>query len=100
MHPEPLHGGHLVDDPVYRLDPRRLVRVLLDLGPQAADVRVDAAEVDRLVLAPDQAQDVLAGEDLAGALRQAVEEVELEPGERDLLAADVDLVARRLQAEV
>src|SRR5205823_4279028 len=80
-------GDHLVADAVDRLDPLRVVRVVFDLGAQPADMSVDAAQVDRLVLAPHQAQDVVPAQHLPGPLGQRVEEVEIEAGELDRLAA-------------
>ena len=56
------HSRHFVADAVHREDPGRLVRVVFDLGAEPADVRVDSAQVDRLVLPPYQPEDVLHGE--------------------------------------
>src|SRR3712207_1222200 len=46
-----------ITEAAHRLDPFRLARVGLDFGPQAADVDIDRAGVDRELVAPDLAQE-------------------------------------------
>src|SRR5882724_7592447 len=64
-----------------------------ELPAQPADVGVDGAAVDVLGVAPDVGQELAAGLHPAGALHEQAQEAELGRGERDLLAADAQLVA-------
>src|SRR5207248_3123090 len=62
----------------------------LDLAPKVADVDVDDARLDRILVAPDCVQDLLAAEHLARVAGQVGEEVELGVRQVDLAAAAED----------
>src|SRR5690349_8166420 len=71
----------------------------LDLGPEPPDRDVDEARVAEIVVAPDPVEELVAGQDLAGSLGELYEEVELRPGERDVLAVPADGATREVDRE-
>src|ERR1700754_750988 len=76
----------------HRLDEARLLRVGLDLAPQAGDADVDRA-VERLPLAvAGQREELVARQHPVGVLGEDAQQVELHAGERDLLALAADQV--------
>src|SRR3954468_23228526 len=76
----------LVADAPDRLDVARSDGVRLDLFTEAADMDGDGALVAVPLEVPDVVQELLAREDLPGALGQEVEQVELFGGQVDRLA--------------
>lgn len=61
-----------------------------DFGAEAADVGVDGAGVDGLVVAPDLAQEGLAAEGAALVLHEVGKEVVFSGGEVDVVAVEDD----------
>src|SRR4051794_27353602 len=88
--PHPAHGQHHLG----------VLRVALDLGPQPLDVHVDQPGVGGVPVAPDLLQQHLAGEDLAGFAGQRDQQVELQRGERDLLAVADHLVRGHVDGDL
>src|SRR5438477_4690473 len=82
----------LVTHPAHRQHHLGLLRVALDLRAQPLDVDVNEPGVGRVPVAPDLLQQHLAGEDLPRLAGERDQQVELERGQRDLLAVALDLV--------
>ena len=75
-----------VADAVRRLEVLRVLRVGLDLLPQARHVEVDRARHRQPVVAPDLAQEALPADGLAALLDQQLEDLPLEIRQALLLA--------------
>ena len=75
--PRPLRGGELVAAPPDGEDAARLGRVVLDLGAQPVDVRVDGVLVTLVLVAPDLIQQVQPRIDLVGMAGEEMQQVEL-----------------------
>src|ERR1700686_116450 len=58
-------AGEAVADAGHRKNEERMGRILLDLSPQVADVDIDHARLDRVLVAPHMVEDLLARQDLA-----------------------------------
>src|SRR3954462_6993314 len=80
-----------VPRPAHREDQAWLLGLLLELLAQVADVDVDRARVAVGAVAPDRAQELLAGEELAGALHEAGQDLELRERHAHRRAGDGDL---------
>src|SRR5918995_3065724 len=83
----------LVADAAHRHHQLGVLGVALDLLAQVRDVDVAGAHVAPELGLPQLLHDLLAGEDLARALRQQPQHLELRPGQVDGLAADRDQMA-------
>ena len=64
---DPLSQPPLVAETPDRRNIGRVRGIVLDLQPQAPDIHVYDLELTEIVVTPDQVQDLLAGERLAGA---------------------------------
>src|SRR5262249_21498974 len=71
----------------------------LDLAPQALDAAAQLADRGAAALAPDDADELVVLEDLAGAGDQRLEQPELEAREREELAAQRDLAAGQVDPQ-
>src|SRR5439155_22567773 len=72
----------------------------LDLRAEAADVDVHGASAAVEVVAPDFAEERLAGKDASAVGGEEAEELVLLVGELDVTAGDVDCVVREVHHEV
>src|SRR5919112_6771458 len=72
-------AGGLVAAPPDGQDEPRVDRILLDLRAQASDRDIDQPGIAEVVVAPNAVEQLVAREDLARALRELDEEVELGP---------------------
>jgi hypothetical protein len=70
-----------------------------ELLAQPADADVDDVRVRIEVITPDLGEQPLAADDLAGALEQAVQKLELTVGEIDQPVAELRLAAREVERE-
>src|SRR6186997_2537146 len=82
-----------VADPAHGEQVLRLLRVLLQLLAQVADVDVDGARVAVVGVAPDVLEQGLAGEDAPRRTRERAEDLELDVGDFDLLGVEGDHAA-------
>ncbi len=71
----------------------------LDLLAQVADVHVDRARVAKLRVAPDELQQDLPRVHAAGVRDERLEQLELDVGEVDPLAAHVDVALGQVDVE-
>src|SRR4051812_29018572 len=83
-----LRGLELVAESPDRDDPRRVRRVVFDLGAQALDVHVERLGVAHVVRAPDPVDQRLAGQHPSGVLEQELQELELLQRQLHELVAD------------
>ena len=74
-------------------------RALLDLLPQPPHVHGDGAGVERGLVAPDPAHQLVAGEDLARMAGEEPEQVELLRRQPQLLAVAAHLARARVELE-
>ena len=74
--------------------------LLAELGAEATDVDVDRAGAAVVLVAPDPAEQRLAGEDLARVLRQELEQLVLHVREVERLTVDDGLVGLEVEHEV
>src|SRR5205823_7655043 len=74
-----------------RLDQLRLRRIALDLQAQVADVELDLVAAAGERVAPDELQQLVAGEELVRMLGQRREQAELERRQRHELTPHPDL---------
>src|SRR5215211_979318 len=97
-------GSLLVAEPVAHAADREQVlrppRVALELLPQVADVDVDRPRVAVGGIAPDLLEQRLPGHHLTGCRAERGEDLELDVGQPDLLAADGDAAAARVDLEL
>src|SRR6478735_5003747 len=89
-----------VADTTHRQYNFRGLRVLFDLGPQALDMDVDQAGIGGVAVAPHLLQQQLPGEDLPRLAGQRHQEVELQRGQGNPLAAPADGVAGDVDGDV
>src|SRR4051794_7556662 len=89
--PDRLPVPEVVADPAHGEDQLGLLRVLLDLLAQVADVNVDRARIAVGGVAPQALEQHRAAEHAARGARQDREDLELDIGELDLGAAHLDL---------
>ena len=94
----PVSFAELVAHAPRRDDELRVVRIELDLPPQAADGDVHRAKAGLRIMTPGVLEQRRAAEDDARAGRQLVQDVELLPRELDAVAADVRLTRARDRA--
>src|SRR5262249_25990776 len=77
-------GRELVASAPHGLEKAGVARVVPELGPQPGDVHVDRPVEGLLGAAPDELEEALAGDDVAGAFREDAQQVELVGGEGQL----------------
>src|SRR5215204_7763830 len=97
--PSALFVAELVTDAPDGQNHLRVLGVVLDLGSQAVDVRVNRAVVALVGVVPNLLQEVLPREDAAGVGGEEPEQLELLGRELDLPVADRDLALGRVDAE-
>src|ERR1700732_2139814 len=78
-------GGEPVADPGDGEDEERPAGGVLDLAPKVAYMDVDDAGLDRVLVAPDMVEDLLAREHLARIAGKERQQVELRVGQLDLV---------------
>src|SRR5919107_1629272 len=97
--PSALFVAELVADAPDGQNHLRVLGVVLDLGSQAVDVRVNRAVVALVGVVPDLLQEVLPREDAAGVGGEESEQLELLGREFDLPVADRHLALGRVDAQ-
>src|SRR5690242_1064566 len=80
------------------MDPARLLRIVLDLGPQTGNVLVDRARGGKGGVAPNDIEEPVPRHDLAWILQQQAQHREFLGRQENFLGAAKDALLHKIQA--